>query len=134
MRDRWAGALDVVVVLAFVIIGRSSHDEAAVVWGVLATAAPFLIALVAGWVAVAWRGWGLATLPAGVLVWLLVWVGGLALRWGVFHGGVAPGFVIVAGVFLAVGLLGWRAIARWVSRNDEAPGGRSQPGASSVDQ
>ncbi|NCZ93053.1 MAG: DUF3054 domain-containing protein, partial [Actinobacteria bacterium] len=42
-------AIDVVAILIFVAVGRRNHDEAASISGVLGTAAPFLIALVASW-------------------------------------------------------------------------------------
>ncbi|TYB46778.1 DUF3054 domain-containing protein [Actinomadura chibensis] len=111
MRKVVAGSLDVGCVLAFVAIGRASHDEAGSVSGFAATAWPFLVGLAAGWAA--GRGWrrpeGIA--PAGVAVWAACVALGMVLR-AVSGQGTAFAFVVVATVFLGAALLGWRAGAR----------------------
>lgn len=109
-----AAGLDAVCVLAFVATGRSSHAQDGGVAGVLGTAWPFLVAAALGWLAVrAWRSparlW-----PVGVVVWAVTWAGGLTLR-GLAGGGLAPAFVVVAAVALAVLLLGWRGLATAIS-------------------
>lgn len=106
----WAAAvLDVVLVLAFVLIGRGSHGEN-VLAGALVTFWPFLVGLAVGWIAcLAWRR-PAALWPTGVVVWAATLVLGMLLR-VVSSQGIAVSFVIVAGVVLAVFLIGWRAIA-----------------------
>lgn len=108
-----AVVLDVALVLLFVLIGRGSHGEN-VLAGALVTFWPFFAGLVAGWlVCLAWRRPG-ALWPTGVVVWAATLVLGMLLR--VVSGqGIAVSFVIVAGVVLAVFLVGWRAIALAVS-------------------
>lgn len=115
-----AALLDVAVVIVFVIIGRSTHDEQNVLAATLGTAAPFLIALALGWAVVLLRRQDPTAvgLQGGVVIWAFTWVGGLLLRSVVFHGGTAVGFVVVAGLALAVGLLGWRAIANLATRRN----------------
>jgi hypothetical protein len=117
--------LDVVVVIIFCGIGRSSHDEA-IAAGLFRTAWPFTTGLLLGWLALfaATRGRAepLALWPSGVAAWLGALVGGMALR--VLAGqGTAVSFIIVAAIFLALFLLGWRAVA-WLSRRRarRAPG------------
>ena len=111
----WSLLADVVSVLVFVTIGRRNHDEGLSVGGVVETATPFLVALVAIWlVALVWRR------PLGAREGVLAWIGtvaiGMVLRRFVFDEGTATAFVIVATVFLAGLLNGWRALARrWCS-------------------
>ena len=103
--------LDAALVIAFAALGRRSHDEGTALSGVLEVAAPFLIALAAGWLAA--RAWRARTaLPTGVVVWTVTVVGGLALRSVVFDRGIAVSFMIVAALTLGALLLGWRAAAR----------------------
>ncbi len=107
--------IDVVLIVGFAALGRRSHEEGSSVVGVVEVAAPFLIALVVGWLAArAWRT--PASLRTGVIVWLVTVVGGLALRSVVFDRGIAPAFCVVALLTLGVMLVGWRAIARYVPR------------------
>ncbi len=113
-----AAVLDVVVVLIFVTVGRSAHAEEAT--GVLFTALPFLIALAVGWAIALGAHRTPEALSTGLLVWAVTWAGGLVLRNLVFHEGTALPFVVVAGIFLACGLIGWRAVARLVSHRRAA--------------
>ena len=109
-----AVVLDAVVVLAFVAAGRSSHSEGVGVTGVLTTAWPFLVACAVGWLVMrAWRS-PAQVWPTGVGLWVITWAGGLALR-GLGGDGLAPAFVAVAAAVLAVGLVGWRAVAMLLS-------------------
>ena len=108
-------AFDVVCVLAFVLVGRRTHHDAGVLAGLLLTAWPFLAALTAGWLAArAWRR-PLLVRPTGVIVWVVTVVGGLALR-GLNGGGLAPAFLTVTTLVLALLLLGWRAVAAVLAR------------------
>jgi hypothetical protein len=109
-----AVGLDAACVLGFAAAGRSTHAEDGGLVGALGTAWPFLVACALGWlVARAWRR-PARVWPTGVLVWALTWAGGLGLR-GLAGEGLAPAFVAVAAVVLAVLLVGWRGLATTVS-------------------
>ncbi|GAA1901462.1 DUF3054 domain-containing protein [Lapillicoccus jejuensis] len=106
-----AALLDVVVVLVFAAVGRASHGEQDAVTGVLAVAWPFLAGAAVGWAVARLRGrWPLDVRCDGVLVWASTLVLGMLLR-VVSGAGTAPSFVVVAGLFLALTLLGWRLLA-----------------------
>ena len=102
-------AADVLGVLVFCAVGRSSHDEGLNIAGVATTAWPFLAGTVVGWLAS--RGWRqpTAVAPTGVIVWLSTVVVGMVLR-KASSAGVAASFVLVAASVTAVLLLGWRAV------------------------
>lgn len=122
-RTARALAVDVVVVLAFCVIGRSSHAEGLTVGGIASTAWPFLAGLAAGWLATIalYRNKfdGFALVPTGVLVWVSTVVVGMVLR--VVSGqGTEVSFIIVASVFTALFLLGWRAVARFVAKRQSS--------------
>lgn len=113
-----AVVLDLAVVLLFATIGRASHAEGITIVGVLATALPFLVAALIG------NGLAALRLPpaswqAGVIVWLTTWLLGMALR-VLFGAGTASGFIVVAGVFLGLPMLGWRLVAHLAHRRSEA--------------
>ncbi len=111
-------ALDALLVVVFAAIGRATHDGD--VWGsagsgLATTAWPFLVALLLGWLVS--RAWNrpLAPLRTGVPVWVVTVGVGMLLR-AVSGQGVAVAFVIVATLTLALFLLGWRGVARLVTR------------------
>jgi uncharacterized membrane protein (GlpM family) len=108
-----AALLDAFFVVLFVAVGRRNHDQDPAIAGTLFTAAPFLIALGAGWVvARAWREpLGLVT---GVIVWLVTVGLGMVLRNLVFDRGTAASFVVVTTLFVGACLVGWRLIAQLV--------------------
>ncbi|MEO1060105.1 MAG: DUF3054 domain-containing protein [Actinomycetota bacterium] len=107
--------LDAVAVVAFVVIGRRSHDEADTLTGVINTAAPFLIGLVAAWFLLAsWRH--PAAVVVGPAVAALTATFGLVLRRFVFDEGTATSFVVVTVVFLTATMTGWRVVARVLDR------------------
>ncbi|XRQ04418.1 DUF3054 domain-containing protein [Actinomadura welshii] len=110
MRSGVAGLLDVCCVLVFVAIGRATHEDAASLTGYAGTVWPFLAALGGGWLAGRVRQRPEALVPAGVAVWAVTVVGGMALR-SLTGAGTALPFVIVATLFLALTLLGWRLAA-----------------------
>jgi FtsH-binding integral membrane protein len=107
-----------VVVLIFVVIGRSAHDHGVTASGMAGTSWPFLVGLAAGWVvARTWRR-PLELVPTALLVTVTCVAVGMVLR--VVSGqGTAVAFVLVAVAFLGTALLGWRALARLaVARRD----------------
>ena len=109
-RVQIASALDTAIVVTFVAIGRRTHDEDEAISGLVATAAPFVIALAISWVV--WRVWNVpSTTTTGLRVWLTTVAIGMLLRRFVFDDGTATSFVIVATAFLGVFLVGWRVAA-----------------------
>lgn len=111
-RDRTplAVGLDVFFVVAFVALGRRSHDQDPGVAGLVETAAPFVLGLAIAWiVARAWRD--PMSLRTGLVVWPVTIVAGMLLRRAVGDG-TATSFVVVATCFVGVFLLGWRGVAR----------------------
>lgn len=111
----WAFVADVALVVAFVLIGRSSHAEALDPTGAATTAWPFLVGLVVGWLSVLGVRWPLPALTSGLVVWVATVVVGVLLR--VASGqGVQVSFVVVTVVVLGVFTLGWRALAALIGR------------------
>jgi peptidoglycan/LPS O-acetylase OafA/YrhL len=110
-----AAAADVACVLAFVLIGRRSHDEGgSYVAETAKVAASFLIGVAVAWLVVrAWRA--PRTLRTGVGVWAVTLIVGMALR-PLFGRDVPVSFVVVTAVVLAVFMLGWRALVPIVAR------------------
>lgn len=108
--------VDVVCVVLFVVIGRKSHDEGSAITGTAKIVAPFLIALVAGWVG----GRRLRRPPTnvrfGVVIWITTVALGMVLRHVVFSKSTAGTFIIVATVFLGIFLVGWRAVLQGIGR------------------
>ncbi len=110
MRRRLAAlSVDTCVVAGFVALGRNSHSEGEAISDIAIVAAPFLIGLAVGWVACRHTDH-----PAGMRIGLVVWAStvviGLTLRGLVFSRPTPPVFILVAGTFLALTLLGWRAV------------------------
>lgn len=108
--------LDLVCVLAFAAIGRASHAEALDPTQLGRTAAPFVAGLLMAWVLMIMRpgivsGWW----RQGLLAWGATLVLGMLFR-AMVGQGVQASFVLVAGLVLALGLLGWRAIAAFAQR------------------
>ena len=110
-----AAATDVICVVLFAIIGRSSHAEANTLGGVAHTVWPFLVGWLIGLVlSRSWRD--PATLRTGAIVWLCTVAGGMVLR--LLSGSTAQWpFIIVATISLGVLLLGWRALFHLVQRS-----------------
>jgi peptidoglycan/LPS O-acetylase OafA/YrhL len=105
-------AVDVICITIFAIIGRSSHQEATDLLGVVHTAWPFLAGCLVG--TVIGRTWRHPlSLTSGVAVWLGAVVGGMTLRL-VTGAGVQLSFVLVASCVLALLLIGWRAGLRLI--------------------
>lgn len=118
MKTLPAFVVDVVAIVVFAILGRSSHAEQNTLLGVLGTAWPFLAGALAGHLicrlVAPLRGDPAGWRP-GLLVWASTLAGGMVLR--VASGGTAAWpFVLVAGVVLAGFLLGWRVVYRLVQR------------------
>jgi hypothetical protein len=106
-------AADLVAVLVFSAVGRASHEESGSVLGLVGTAAPFVVGVVAAWASPLVRA-----RPAGFAAGAAVVAGaaglGLLLRWA-FTGRLPLSFAVVTVVALAVLLLGWRALSAAVA-------------------
>ena len=101
---------DALCVLAFVVLGTRNHDTDTGVSGVLYVAAPFWIAMVLGWFVSHARRNPYA-ISVGTQTWIVTLVIGMMLRNLVFDRGTATSFMLVAAIFLAITMLGWRTIA-----------------------
>ncbi len=107
----WSAVADAASIVIFVAIGRKNHDEGEAASGIFRVAAPFLLALLVGWVIT--RAWKEPlSQRSGVLISLTTIVLGMLLRNIVFDDGTATAFIIVATVFLGTLLNGWRLLAR----------------------
>jgi Protein of unknown function (DUF3054) len=107
--------IDVLVVVVFVLIGRRNHGEDGTVYGFFRVAAPFLLALAGAWIAGRKRWSSASHWRFGVVIWVFTVGMGLLLRRMVFHNGTAVAFVIVATLFLGLGLIGWRVVANGIA-------------------
>jgi predicted lipid-binding transport protein (Tim44 family) len=107
-------AVDVICILVFAILGRSSHQETTDLLGVAHTAWPFLAGCLLG--TLLGRTWRHPfSIKSGVAVWLGTVAGGMVLRL-LTGAGVQLTFVIIASCVLALLLIGWRAIFRLIQR------------------
>jgi hypothetical protein len=120
---RWrlvaAFAGDVAVIAAFVLIGRHSHDEAGGVAGFVGTSAPFLVALAISWLGALTLDAAQHRRPAalmrhaerGVAIGIGTAALGGLLRRSLWDESTAFSFLVVALVFCAAAMGGWRFVA-----------------------
>jgi len=107
---------DLACVVFFAALGRRNHAEGMSLGGVVETAWPFLVGAVVGWLLS--RGWRrpTAVMPTGLTVWVCTVAVGMLLRKATSEG-TAMSFIAVTTLFMAVLLLGWRAVlARLANR------------------
>lgn len=109
MRQRF-WILDVLVVVSFAVIGRDTHGFSSDWEEVARISAPFLIALVVGFIVT--RVWSSFTNPlVGVVLGIITLVVGMLIRSFVFDDGTAAVFVwVAAGWFVGV-MVAWRLVA-----------------------
>lgn len=118
-------AADLVCVLVFAFAGKGSHEPGDSDWVVLAIVWPFALSAGLAHAGLISQGrQALRTWPEGVTVLAVTYALGMTLR-AISGRGLAPGFLVVAGIFLAVTMLGWR-VAVQLSR--KASYRRSRPG------
>jgi peptidoglycan/LPS O-acetylase OafA/YrhL len=99
--------LDIIVILAFVVVGRHTHKHGESFTGIVSTTWPFFVGWVLGVLEVRRRRKNLTSVAAGVIITVFTVVMGMILR--VVSGqGTAVPFIIVALCFLGLGLIGWR--------------------------
>lgn len=119
----WLGPVlaDLVCVLVFAIAGKTSHEASSPASVVLAIAWPFALSTVIAHAGLLLRrrrtrrAW-----PEGVVVLLVTYLLGMVLR--VMSGrGIATSFLIVAVVFLALAMLGWRTVLLLATRRRSSP-------------
>jgi hypothetical protein len=108
-------AADLACGLLFATVGRRNHAEGVSLAGIAETAWPFLVGTVFGWLIS--RGWRrpIAIMPTGITVWACTIVVGMLLRKATSEG-TATSFIVVASLFMAAALLGWRAILAGAAR------------------
>ncbi len=100
---------DLVCVLAFAVGGKTSHEAGDSESVVLAIVWPYALAVVVAHAGLLWRGRRTSrTWPEGVVVLAVTYVLGMLLR-AASGRGIAVGFLVVAVLFLALTMLGWRA-------------------------
>ena len=117
----YAFVADAAFILLFIFIGTRNHDTDTDTAGVFSTAAPFLIALLVGWCALqVWKA--PHKVANGVGLWLITIVIGMLLRHFAFDKGTAGAFVVVATIFNAFTLVGWRFIAEQLSERKASRG------------
>lgn len=115
---RWLGPVvaDLVCVLALAIGGKNSHEAGDSDWVVLVIVWPFALAAAAAHVWLVARGRRASRVwPEGELVLAVTYVLGMVLR-AISGRGMAPGFLVVAALFLTVTMLGWRVVALLLTR------------------
>lgn len=102
--------------VVFAAAGKSSHEASDSAWVVLAIVWPFAVSVVVAHAALLRRGRRPGRLwPEGGVVLAVTYVLGMILR--VLSGrGIAGGFLVVAALFLALTLLGWRGAVRLAAR------------------
>lgn len=105
-------ALDAALVIAFVALGQDQHTSASGPLGLLTTALPYLIGLVAATAFTAGHRTWHRVWPHGLVVWLGTVTVGMTLRvlWG--QGGAPLPFVLVTLGVLGLLLLGRRVVSR----------------------
>ena len=107
-------AIDLVFVLLFVVLGRSTHHHGLSAGGMVSTTWPFAVGLGAGWMIAASRHRSGASLEDGSLIVVVMVAVGMILR--VLSGqGTTLAFIFVALAFLGLMLLGWRLLFRLFS-------------------
>ncbi len=110
--------IDLLVVLVFAVIGRATHAEDLTLLGIGQTAWPFLAAAVVATGIYSLIAAGGTGFNAGLVVWLVTLLGGVALRL-VTGTTAALAFILVAAGVLAAGLFGWRLIALLLARRSD---------------
>ncbi len=109
-------AWDLTVVVAFVVMGRSTHAEPLDFWRSFRTAEPFLLGLALGWFPpLVWRT--PLRIVAGLVVGLITVAAGLAIRRVVFAEGISGVFpVVTTGFIVGLMVLGRLIAQQWQSR------------------
>ena len=95
--------------------GKSSHEAGDSDWVVLVIVWPFAVAVLLAHAVLLARGREPSRVwPDGVVVLATTYVVGMLLR-ALSGRGMAPGFLVVAGLFLLLTTLGWRVVLQVVA-------------------
>ncbi len=106
---------DLLCLVVFVAIGRSTHDHGVALRGMITTLWPFVVGLVASWAVLVRRHRSGASFADASLIVVLTVTLGMVLR--VIAGqGTAVAFIVVALAFLSLTIGGWRLVAHWWRR------------------
>lgn len=110
--------VDLLCLVTFVAIGRSTHDHGLALTGMLSTLWPFVVGLGASWAVLVRRHRSGASFADVALIVVVTVALGMVLR--VIAGqGTAVAFIIVALAFLSLMMGGWRLVdhgwRRWRS-------------------
>lgn len=116
---RSLGALigDVLAVLVFVVVGLLQHDQQLSSMNLFLVGWPFLVGLLVGHLAI--RAWNapFRIWPHGVFIWAITIVAAMAIR-TLFSAGTELSFVIVTASVIGALMLGWRAVASYLTRGE----------------
>ena len=113
-KSLYAFVADAALIVLFIFIGTRNHDTNTDTAGVFSTAAPFLIGLIVSWSGL--RAWNAPRkVSNGVGVWFITVIIGMLLRRFAFDDGAAGAFIVVATIFNAFTLVGWRFIAEQIA-------------------
>ncbi len=119
MRKYIVGLLDLLVVVIFVVIGRSVHGHKESFGGLVKTAAPFFAGLVVAWVINRpWKNsmeYFLRIWPTGAVISMTAALVGQLVRLIVGQGSAIPFVLVSVGIFL-LAMLGWRLIYKLINR------------------
>lgn len=107
---------DLVCVLVFAAAGKSTHEAIDSNWVVVAIVWPYALSVALAHAGLlirgrrTWRVW-----PEGAVVLASTYLLGMGLR--VISGrGIEVGFLVVAALFLALTMLGWRGVVQLATR------------------
>lgn len=108
-------AIDAIAVLLFALLGKLFHSaDGFSVLGWLGTAWPFLLGLAVAW-ALLMTGVVRPAPGTGLGILIVTWFIGIVVR-SIVTVSVAWGFVLTSLIFLGILLIGWRAVASFVTR------------------
>lgn len=104
-------AVDLVIVVSFVVIGRDAHEETLGIGDLARTAGPFVLGLAGAWLTpvvhrTPWR------LSAGIASGAITTGAGVYFRAVVFREGISGAFPVITGLYLIGLMAGARAIPR----------------------
>lgn len=107
---------DLLCVLALALGGKSSHEPGESDLFVLTIAWPFVLAVLLAHALLRWRRRPARHLwPEGAVVLAVTYTVGMLVR-ALSGRGLAPGFLVVAALFLAATMLGWRLTVHVLAR------------------
>lgn len=101
--------LDLVLVIAFSIMGRAAHGESLGFAGIVRTGAPFVVGTLAGWGILLLARRNGSAVTDGLIVLVSTVVIGNIVR-VLIGDGTHWSFILVTVIFLTVLMLGWRVI------------------------